>query len=94
MRTKYICLCICMYVYTCVYTHTPLVTLTLLYKMKTLYLKHHFSTAWFISFSLFFFILQIKHCETFSSSVDRNIDCLNLLLGCAAEVDVKDHLGR
>lgn len=23
-----------------------------------------------------------------------NIDCLNLLLGCAAEVDVKDHLGR
>lgn len=25
---------------------------------------------------------------------DRNIDCLNLLLNCGADLDIKDHLGR
>lgn len=43
---------------------------------------------------MLFELFQIQHVQTFSSSVDRNVDCLNLLLGCAAEVEVRDHLGR
>lgn len=40
-----------------------------------------------------FTVLQIK-LFWFFFFPDRNIDCLNLLLNCGADLDIKDHLGR